>query len=441
MKKAFLWILIFVFCFSLLAGCGSNETGETAAATQQTQAPPVPETTQPAAVETTAPPVPELGAEDSYWVAYEWFSDEEESAEAPIPLQPEEWSMDLIIRADGTARFRDVREGLYLMEEADLNMIWEREADGTLCLYNDLYPYPVLKCTANGDHLSVLYLGTGVSMTRAPMPQDPGQLHCAAELTGTWIMTSGETEGWEWDAMPGRLSTLVFKLDSAGEESWLAADMEDRGYYGDLESSFYNLPLEILPNALYEGCENTLWSVRIGPASPVNQNGAPLEPEYYATLLDQNTLLMQQYYLLDGYPAVSYQTYQRMPERISGWPVEAEALALSHWICAEYTDASGVVHPMSKGMEDFYLQFGEGSDCQIYQKAEGNDHYIILEGTWQLYNGGAMLLQSAAEEEDFWYAGAVRGYTCEIEDVPTEAYDLYLFYEGGILHLLLDSFG
>ena len=55
--------------------------------------------------------------QDSYWVAETYCSEDGEAAEEPTTPDPKVWFTDLMLRADGTARFRDVRENVCLMNE------------------------------------------------------------------------------------------------------------------------------------------------------------------------------------------------------------------------------------------------------------------------------------------------------------------------------------
>lgn len=438
MKKQIALMLIPLLIIGLLTGCAKSDkpaaiptqTLPTQAALSQT-AP-----TQAAVPETQ--PRWDPAAQDSYWVAYAWYCDDGFSEPGFQPLEEEYWSMDLIVRADGTGRFREVMDRLYLVDEADLDLTWQQLADGSLEFFNWDTSYPVIIGQWADDILTAHYRGTTLLMRQAPIPQAVGDLYCPAELAGTWVMVSGETEGWEWEAMPGRLESLVFSLDYSGNMITLTADMEERDYYGELVDARYGQTLEILPEPLYPECVNGVWSVRIGPASPLDSNGFPLDTEYTVTLLDRNTLLMERYYTIDGYPAVSHQTYRRIPEQHSWWNITREELEDTRWVCTGYLDASGQMHSMMPGMKDFFMQFGRDTWCQINTLSRNDKSYRISDASWTLGAGGTLLIQN---EDNHWFGGAVRGFCTEREGSYINVYELCLYYQGGILYFTFDGYG
>ena len=134
------------------------------------------------------------------------------------------------------------------------------------------------------------------------------------DMQGTWLMVGGEIEGDVWEAIPGNYEILSISLEPnpADGTEMLFADMEARDYEGIINKSFYQQKIESLDEPLYDGCGNEAWSVRFGDESEKNENGYPIHEEYYATLLDRNTLLMQQFFTFDGGPGVSYQTFKRV---------------------------------------------------------------------------------------------------------------------------------
>jgi len=251
-------------------------------------------------------------------------------------------------------------------------------------------------------------------------------------------MVSGETEGYEWEAMPGELSSIIFRVASETGPLFLAADLESRDHYGDT-----NMPplrdqaVTLLQEPLYEGSENESWSVRIGPESPVDANNAPLSTEYHATLLSHNILQLQRYYTLDGYRAVSYQTFVRFPDLVSWCDAEYLNLLQSTWPCTGYTDFDRQPLPMPAELEDLEVFLGEG-DCCTVSFGDGT----VAEGTWHLKDGGVILLMSDEEtEKEFWLGGAAGQYALETEDAFRETYQMCLYYKGGILQLELSSYG
>lgn len=379
--------------------------------------------------------------EDTYWAAFEWYSEDGQGAEGPLALPTEDWWLDLLLRADGTAKFRDVHENISLMDDATLSMIWERAANGDIYFYNRHSNEPIFVGSMSGDILTLDYRGFTLSMKQDEVPESVGEKYVPAELVGTWLMASGETEGWEWEVMPGQMESLVFREVWTADSVTLVADSEFENPEGNLEENFYGREITILEEPLYEGCENNVWSVCIGAASHREENSSPGGTEYYVTLLDQNTLLMQRFYTLDGVAAVSYQKFCRIMPQVSRWEIESSELEGSSWECAWYRGGDGVETKMPPGMDDFYLHLDMNQVCWLGQLSEGNENYTDTQGGWQFGKGGVLLLSGEGYESpegycpEFWYPGAVFGNIFETEDGFTESYEMYLYYDGGVICL------
>ncbi len=432
MKK----ILVILALLGLLAGC----TGPTKP--QETNPPetlPPEKPTQTAPPETTPsetekePPVSVIGDTDSYWVATSWTGEDGSHS-----LEGDSRTLDLLIRQDGTARFRDIRDNLFLADDADQFLVWEQGEDGTASFRNSIYLDPVLRCTRSGDTLQVEYRGILLSMEQTSLPQEPGTLYSPAQMVGTWLMITGEMEGYEWEAMPGTLETLVIR-PSVTDPSTLVAGGEEREFYGSLWNETSGQTLEILREPLYEGCGNELWSVRIGPVSPKNEYGYPTDSERYATLLDQDTMLVQNYFTIDGAPAVSYQKFRRLSQLLSRWDLTAQELTDTSWSCIGYRDADGKDYPAPPELQDLYVQLLSGGVCRMGKMDKGSEAFREFTGSWCLSKGGAILLYS--EDPELWYGGTVSGYLIETEVDMLSGYDMYLYYGGGILHLLFSGYG
>lgn len=377
-----------------------------------------------------------VGNEDTYWVAETWQENDGEEAGKIQFLDPALWRVDLWINVDGTACMRDVHNGISLMDDSCRNLVWERTPEGEFLFYSILYPDPLLRATYKDGVLTVQYWSQTLYMKQQPMPQTAGQKYLPAELAGTWLMVSGETEGYQWESMPGKLASMVFRVsaDDFGELE-LVADTEELDYYGQMENSGYNLKTELLNEPLYHACENEAWSIRVGEASAVDDNGYPLQTEVYATLLDHNTLLVQQYYTLDGAPAVSYQTYRRFTELVSWMSPDSMNLDYSNWICTGFESISEEAAPA--GMENLSVMLCPDGTCTV-QFGDGSTQ----NGTWAMGAGGAVLLRGDENaEEPFWLGGAITGYWVETSNGPSETYQMALYGNGGILMLALNAYG
>jgi len=421
-------LLVIVIGICLLTGCGptvqpvqTNPTAPTTAAPTES----VPEETIPPE---TKPQT--LGRVDSYWTGVSWYSQDTGETE---PIRPESWSVSLLLRSDGTAQFRDIHEGISLVDDSFLNLSWEQDDGGTITFYDRLQVEPILRGSCEKGVLTLDYYGLILTMEEKPLPQSPGELYTPAELVGTWLMVSGETEGWEWEAMPARLDTMTIRVEYFDGPLALSAQLEQRDHYGYLENAAHSQMLTVLQQPLHPSCENQNWSVRIGGQSPVDENGYPQEPELYATLLDYNTMLVQNYYTLDGYPAVSYQTYWRFPSLESWMSPEAMNLDYTNWSCCEYRNPEGQWGPVPQELENLEVVLDMNGSCHIFN---GSD--TPLTGTWELYNGGALLLNG---EDDFWFGGAVSAYYSENVSNDTPVYEMTLYYAGGLLRLQISSYG
>lgn len=439
MRKWFTFLLIFAITAVSLSGCTANRppspTGESAstAASAQTEATanPTTEAATQATTETIAAPADQIGLQDTYWIASGWYNEEINETEA---LRPEIWALDLMIYTDGTARFRDIHENIYLVDDSHLSLSWERTADGELVFYSHLYIEPVLRGTCENGILYLNYLNTPLVMEEREIPQEIGQFHIPAELVGTWLLVSGETEGSQWEAMPNTLSSLVFRVTAYDGPLELRADMELLDHNGTMTDAAHDQEVHILKEALYEGCENSGWSIRIGQESPRNEQGYPTDTELYATLLDYNTLLLQQYYTLDGAPAVSYQTYWRFPELVTWRAPEYLELDYTNWACTEYINTQGERRSPPAEMEDFSLILCPEQVC-VVSYGDGT----TLTGTWQVGNGGVILLQGDADA--FWFGGVLSVHCVETNAEILDVIDLALYYNGGILRLQISGYG
>lgn len=436
MRKLVIWLLVMAMIAGSMTACGGKKEE-----IPETQPPAtVPEKTETIPVDIPKPEEPQedvpVGNEDTYWVAETWCDTEGDEAGIMKTMESNRWSMDLWIGVNGTAYMRDVHNGISLMDDGCRNLVWERTPEGEFLFYSVLYADPILRAVYDQGELAVQYWGTTLYMKQQSIPQTPGQKYLPAELAGTWLMVGGETEGDVWEAMPGKLASLIFRVnaDDAGELE-LVADREELDYYCNLEQSEYNLKTEIRNEPLYHGCENEAWCIRVGTVSAVDENGCPLQTERYATLLDHNTLLVQEYYTFDGAPAVSHQTYKRFTDLVSWMHPDSMNLEYSNWVCTGFESIFGEDIPAN--LENLSVTLSPDGSCYV-QFADGT----AQEGTWAIGTGGAVMLRGDEEaEEPFWFGGVISGYWVETADGPVAHYQMGLCYGGGILKLNLSAYG
>lgn len=417
MKKHFAIFLSLLLLFSLTA-CGSKQSAPEPAPPQED-----PTVENPDTPPITPEPVALTG--DSYWVSYESEGDTREY----VP-EGDDLLTDLTLWADGTARIREIEDGMWLVSPGEeQNMTWTCESDGTLKLYtayNSSDPFCTGTVTADGMELS--RFGGTYTFRQEPMPEE-GALYSPAELQGVWIQTGTEIEGSIEEDLPGRFNSLVFRTDWVGNEKTLLASSETSDYSQfPAEGRYYNQELTLLEYPLYEGCGNDVWSVRVGEESPLNENGYPEETETYVTLLDQNTLLQQHYFSFDGGPGVSYQTYKRVLSEVS-YDAEAADLSDRSFALAGYIDADGVRHDRHPEYSDFRLYL-DGSLGYLFSYDIAGQPESGYQGGgyhWSVGDGGTILMRREDSLEG-WYAGAVQFFN----ETPT----IRLFDNmGGILCL------
>lgn len=422
MKRMCIWLLTAAWIMCLLAGCDTP--------TPPAQTPGESQTGQPVQKDET------IGHEDTYWIATSWKGNGEDDPEGKRELPTEEWSIDLIVRTDGTAQLRDIHDGVCLMDDRCMYLTWERTPQDEWTFSGIQSPTPVLIGTHDDGVLTLRYFDVVLTMKRMPMPQTVGEKHVPAQLAGTWVMVTGITEGYEWEAMPGDLSSIVFAAKSPEAEGpmYLSADMVAQDSEGKLMCETRGQEVEVLQEPLYFGCENEDWSVRIGAVAPKDENGYPTQTEFYATLIGEDKLLVQQYYTLDGSPAVSYQIYWRMTDFVSWFDHTDMDLDFSNWTCNGYETPDGEEMPLPDGWENFSVTLSSDGSCLV-SYAEGNTQ----KGKWKLEKGGVLLLRGA--DDHFWFGGVITGYMVDTTDVSAETYQMGLYHNGGILKLMLTSRG
>lgn len=424
MKKQITWLLIAAVCICALQGCSFDLGG-----LLQQEAEPTPPVS---AVSATDGKSHQSEAEndafaesDTYWVAQSYC---EEGQTKPTVMDAASWSLDLLIRVDGTACFRDVHDGWFLMEDADQYLVWEGSADGTLTFYNSVYAQPTLQAKLAGDVLEVDYRGITLTMKQQPLPKAAGELYCPAQLVGTWVMVTGETEGMPWECMPGTMDSIVFRTVSTASAVVLEADLQWLEADGTQMYASRGCQLKLQSEALYDGCENEAWCVQI-----VDEASSM---DIYATMISYDVLMVQRYYTLDEAPAVSTQFYWRMPHGLTWWDVEESELIDTHWICTGYTDETGQQIAPVDNIDHLEIDLCANGVCLVRDNTKA-EH---MTGTWQLAGGGTIILRG---EEDgiFWYGGAVRGYCIETDEGIITTYDMDLYYQGGIAHMTFGGYG
>ena len=167
-----------------------------------------------------------------------------------------------------------------------------REFAGVL-RYNLLY---------DGEN-QALYTAMDVTQQEMPIGWEPlSRVLCyvpdAAELVGTWMLDWTEFEGETIVAEPySQILTISHNRDNLYWVDYTNYDMPDSGYTGK--------ELEVCHESLYYECGNDSWTANV---NYVSARGI----EQRLTLLPDGTLLLQNYWELDGAPTVNYGYYYKL---------------------------------------------------------------------------------------------------------------------------------
>ena len=153
-------------------------------------------------------------------------------------------------------------------------------------------------------HISALRNDSGESLifdfTSYDELPNPGwnQRIDSSGLVGTWELAWTEVEGDRNEAEPGAC-TIVITPDETGFFRFTYTDKDFPDW------NIQDRELLVLPGELYPGCGNDQW---IGEVTAVS----PDDDRYALTLLEDGTLLLQTYWIMDGMPWVSYGWYERI---------------------------------------------------------------------------------------------------------------------------------
>lgn len=118
------------------------------------------------------------------------------------------------------------------------------------------------------------------------------------ELVGAWERIWSEMEG---DRSESESGEAYLTITGSGEEGFSAT-------YWSRDFPEYNYSRKALtpvPVPLYEGCSNPEWSAAVDFTGPY-------DTAYALTIQEDGTLLLQNQFDIDGYPAVSYECFRRM---------------------------------------------------------------------------------------------------------------------------------
>lgn len=377
---------------------------------------------------------------NSYWEAYQIEIGSEKQT-----LPSEEFSIDLILWEDGNARFREISDGKYLVDDRMLHMTWNITDEQGVDIYLEDYEEPWLSAMVDGDEMCMDYQGDIVHLKKSELPVEAGNLYHPAQLEGVWLLESSEVEGDFWEAQPGELESMIFEILWKDGKQQFVASQQRRTYWEEQWSSDYKETVTtILDEPLYSGCGNEEWSVLVGEYSELNENGYPVKTETYVTMLDENTMMRRLYYSFDGGPGVSHQIFKRITPTKSDVVFEPEDLEGGDYDVVSYIDKDGNRMAYPPGMKDFYVHL-EKNATMVSWWDEGIDDQISFNGNWMMGDGGVINLVSYDYdgESEFtdtcWFAGSVHGVLSADPEMGEVEPEMYLYYDGGIIRLKHNS--
>lgn len=119
----------------------------------------------------------------------------------------------------------------------------------------------------------------------------------AAELVGTWERVWTEVEG-DRNKTPAGVCRIVIENNSDGNFVISYTDNEFP------ESNYQSKPLNVVEGELYYNCGNPDWYAEVDYIGR-------FDTTFCLTVLNDGTLLLQNYFLIDGAPMVSYECFVR----------------------------------------------------------------------------------------------------------------------------------
>lgn len=116
-------------------------------------------------------------------------------------------------------------------------------------------------------------------------------------LNGEWTLLSTEVEGEVLSKEESGLSSEI-NISDNNARYFLSTEYETKGFEADFE---------FLEEPLYYACTNDIWCIKFN----MTDGDFGEDEEFYATLIDEDTLLLRHLFPFDGSQGVSHQTYTR----------------------------------------------------------------------------------------------------------------------------------
>jgi hypothetical protein len=242
------------------------------------------------------------------------------------------------------------------------------------------------------------------------------------KMVGIWERFMWEADGYQEEDTSG-LCTIVIAGETENTLTISYADRERPDF------NYQDKALDVQQGEMYMGCGNSLWVAEV-------DHVGPWDTTYTVTLLEDGTLLVQNYFELDGAPAVSYEWYRRAEygDSISpfdyalsqGWQIpELWELADTFWL----SDSDYALELM-----DDSVSGDNGGWAVLYDVGENGAYTKSYNGSWT-YEDGMLHLSLVPLSDD--------GYFVD-DSFPVLMQDGYLWigrnaYGTGLPHFYADQ--
>jgi len=124
------------------------------------------------------------------------------------------------------------------------------------------------------------------------------QMPDPTEMVGTWERIRWEVEGYEEADSSGAVTMVI----EGGSADTLTVSYTDREHP---EGDYHGKALNVRQGVIYSGCGNELWLAEV-------DHVGLWDTTYTVTLLKDGTMMLQNYFELDGAPTVSYEWFARV---------------------------------------------------------------------------------------------------------------------------------
>lgn len=210
------------------------------------------------------------------------------------------------------------------------------------------------------------------------------------EMAGIWERFRWEADGYREEDTSGLCNIVI-----AGEtEDTLTISYSD----GERPSfNYQDKALNVKQGEIYMGCGNSLWLAEVAHVGP-------WDTTYTVTLLEDGTLLVQNYFELDGVPTATYEWYRRAEYGDSISPYD---YALSQgWQIPELWELAETFWLSDNGyglelMDDSVPGDNSGT-ARLYHVGEYGEYTLSYKGSWS-YEDGMLFLSLVPQFGDGYF--------------------------------------